>query len=346
LSCKLPGLPCGPVSAEQIRGGSGDPAEDLDGDGQLDLIIGGRREVPKPEVYSVIYRATSAGYVLADYRAMLPHTEPTFASVVMASPGAAPLLRDGYDLLEANGRTLSIARLRRFDGQRFRTLLTFCAHRLEPSATGSPREGQNRVELVDIDKDGTKEVVVQGLLRPTVFRFGDGGLSLTEDAALSQLFRENSPEVQRSRNLRAEAARLMAANQARRAADTLQRAFALATYDVELGLELVTALLRSEQASRALELLTRLQNQAPERTALSCAVAATQRALRNSAAELVALKQCAESETDATLRTAALTRLNELAPPTAAAPVSPPGNPSPSPVPAETIPPTQPAPPS
>ena len=338
LPCKLPGLPCGPVSAEQIRGGGGDLAEDLDGDGQPDLIIGGRREVPKPEIYAAIYRTTSAGLVLTDYRAMPPRAEPTFASVVQVTPGSAPMLRDGYDLLEAGGRTLSIARLRRFDGQRFRTLLTFCAHRVEPSAAGAAREGQNRVEFVDIDKDGTKEVVVLGLLRPTVFRFSEGGLALTEDAALSQLFRDSSPEGVRSKALRAEAARLTAAGQVRRAADTLQRAFALAAYDVDLGRELVTALLHSDQASRALDLLARLQNQAPERTALTCAVAATQRALHNPTAELAALKQCVERETDETLRTAALTRLGELQPPPAAAPVSAPSSASAA-VPADGAPP-------
>lgn len=319
-SCKLPGLPCGPVAAEQIRGGGGDPAEDLDGDGQPDLIIGGRREVPKPEIYAVIYRATEAGYVLADYRAVPPRAEPTFASVVLATPGTPPLLRDGYDLLEPGGRTLSIARLRRFDGQRFRTLLTFCAHRAEPGVAGEQREGLNRVEFIDVDKDGTKEAVVLGLIRPTVFRASDGGLLLTEDAALTQLFLQTNSEAVRARNLRADAARLTATGEVRRAADTLQRAYALAPYDVDLGIELATALLRSEQPLRARDLLLRLQYKAPERAALSCAMAAAQRALRNPAAELPALKLCAERETDEALRTAALNRLRELQQPAAPAP--------------------------
>lgn len=332
LPCKLPGLPCGPVGAEQIRGGGGDPAEDLDGDGQPDLIIGGRREVPKPETYAALYRFTEAGYVLADYRAVPPRAEPTFASVVLATPGTVPLLRDGYDLLESGGRTLSIARLRRFDGQRFRTLLTFCAHRAEPTAAGSPREGLNRVEFVDVDKDGAKEVVVLGLIRPTVFRISESGLALTEDAALTQLFLQSSPEAVRARTLRDEASRLTAAGQARRAADALQRAYNLAPYDVDLGLELATALLHSDQPSRAAELLSRLQNKAPERTALPCAMAAAQRALRNPAAELAALKLCSEREADGTLRTAALTRLRELQQP-AAGTTAPPPAPLPAPPP-------------
>lgn len=325
-SCKLPGLPCGPVGVEQIRGGGGDPAEDLDGDGQPDLIIGGRREVPRPEVYAVIYRATEAGYVLADYRAVPPRAEPTFASVVLATPGSAPLLRDGYDLLEPGGRTLSIARLRRFDGQRFRTLLTFCAHRAEPGVAGEQREGLNRVEFIDVDKDGTKEAVVLGLIRPTVFRASESGLALTEDAALTQVFLQTHPEAVRARTLRADAARLTAAGEVRRAADTLQRAYALAPYDVELGIELSSALLRSEQPLRARELLLRLQYKAPERTSLSCAMAAAQRALRNPAGELPALKLCAERESDETLRAAALTRLRELQQPAAppASPAAPP----------------------
>lgn len=310
------------MGVEQIRGGGGDPAEDLDGDGQPDLIIGGRREVPKPEIYAVIYRATEAGYVLADYRAVPPRAEPTFASVVLAMPGSAPLLRDGYDLLEPGGRTLSIARLRRFDGQRFRTLLTFCAHRAEPGASGEPREGLNRVEFIDVDKDGTKETVVLGLIRPTVFRASDSGLVLTEDTALTQLFLQTNPEAVRARTLRADATRLTAAGEVRRAADALQRAYALTPYDVDLGIDLATALLRSEQPLRARDLLLRLQYKAPERTSLSCAMAAAQRALRNPAAELPALKLCAERESDETLRTAALTRLHELQQP-AAAPASP-----------------------
>lgn len=336
LPCKLPGLPCGPVAAEQIRGGGSDPAEDLDGDGQPDLIIGGRREVPKPEIYAAIYRATEAGYVLADYRAVPPRAEPTFASVALATPGAAPLLRDGYDLLEPGGRTLSIARLRRFDGQRFRTLLTFCAHRSEPSPAQSPREGLNRVEFVDVDKDGTKEIVVLGLIRPTVFRTSDSGLTLTEDAALTQLFLQNNPESVRARTLRAEAARLTAPAQARRAADTLQRAYSLAPYDVDLGIELANALLRSDQASRAAELIVRLQNKAPERGTLCCAMAAVQRSLRNPTAEMTTLKLCSERETDETLRNAALTRLHELQQPPA--PPSPPDSPPPSAAPTSSAP--------
>jgi hypothetical protein len=277
--------------------------------------------VPRPEIYAAIYRMVRSGggsdgsYVLADYRAVPARSEPTFASVVLATPGSPPLIRDGYDLLEPGGRTLSIARLRRFDGQRFRTLLTFCAHRVEPVAGGSPREGLNRVEFVDVDKDGNKEVVVLGLVRPTVFKVSDNGLLLSEDAPLTQLYLASNAEAQRSRALHAEAQRYSASGQFRRAADTLLRAYSLAPYDLELGSELVEALLGSDQPGRAVEVLARMKNQAPERAALSCAQARAERALRNVPAELLALKVCVEHEPDMAQRSAALLRLRELQPP-------------------------------
>lgn len=312
-SCKHPGLPCGPVSADQISRGGGEMTEDLDGDGQPDLILAGHRDVPKPESYAVIYRSTDAGFVLADYRVVPPRAEATLASVVLAAPGSAPLLRDGNDLVEANGRTLSTARLRRFDGQRFRTLLTFCAHRAEPPVGGAaPREGHNRVEIVDVDKDGTKEVLIQGLIRPSVYRFTEGGLGLSFDPALTQQYRDSSPEAQRIKTLRAESARLVAAGQHRRAAETLQRAQSAAPHDVDLSLELAEILLKTNQAERVVDLLGRARNQAPERAAIHCVLAQAHRAIGSVPAETAALRACLGRDPDESLRRPAEARLREL----------------------------------
>lgn len=313
-SCKIPTLPCGPIGAEQIHRGSGEHVDDLDGDGRPDLTVGGRLDATRPESFAAIYRSAEAGgFVLSDFRVLPPHTEPSFASVVLAQPGSAPLVRDGHDSIETGGRTLTHARLRRFDGQRFRTLLSFCAHRVEP---GSPtREGHNRADLIDVDKDGTKEVVVQGLLRPVVYRFTEGGLGLIEDAGLTQRFRDGSPEVLRSKALRAEAAKLAEGNQPRRAAETLLRAFLLTPHDLELGLELVAALLPAGQPERALEITQRLSFMAPERAAVRCVAAPVHRALGDAASELQALRTCAADETDESLRAAAAARLRELQPP-------------------------------
>lgn len=314
IPCKYPGLPCGPVSPDQISHGAGEIGEDLDGDGQPDLTLAGRREVPKPEVYAAIYRSTDAGFILADYHAVPPRAEPTMASVVLAAPGSAPLLRDGYDVIDSSGRTVSIARLRRFDGQRFRTLLSFCAHRAEP-APGAPaglREGHNRIEIVDIDKDGQKDVVLHGLIPPLVFRFTEGGLALIEDSTLEKLYRENSPETQRVKALRAEASRLLESGQVRRAAEALSRAQSVMTYDVDLTLELCGLLLRGGQAEKALELLARLSFAAPEHAAIYCTQARAHRALGDGVAERNALRSCLAKDPDESLRTEATARLREL----------------------------------
>jgi hypothetical protein len=314
LPCKYPGLPCGPVSADQISHGAGESTEDLDGDGQADLTLAGRRDVPKTEIYAAIYRATDAGHVLVDYHAVPPRAEPTMASVVLAAPGSPPLLRDGYDMVESASRTVSIARLRRFDGQRFRTLLTFCAHRAEP-APGAPlgvREGHNRVEIVDIDKDGQKEVVIHGLIRPTVYRFAESGLGLIEDPNLGQIYRDTSPEGQRVKALRAEATRLLESGQVRRAAETLLRAQSATTYDIVLTLDLCGLLLRSGQAEKAIELLSRARYQAPDQASIYCALGRAYRALGDAAGERTSLHICLEKSPDDALRSEAESRLRQL----------------------------------
>src|SRR5690349_13427180 len=38
-SCKLPGLPCGPVPAARIGRGASEPQDDLDGDGRPDITL-------------------------------------------------------------------------------------------------------------------------------------------------------------------------------------------------------------------------------------------------------------------------------------------------------------------
>ena len=314
MPCKLTTLPCGPIGADRILNNSGEDTDDLDGDGQRDLVVGGRLSVNSKEIFAAIYRGSDSGYVLSDYRVVPARAEPTYASVLLTENGKPPLLRDGHDLVESNGRSHSHARLRRFDGQRFRTLLTFCAHRSEPSssAPGGARQGMNRVDFIDVDKDGSKEVVIQGLLAPTVFRFSDGGQTLIEDRGLTRTFRETSPEAVRARGLRAEAERLLDQGEVRRAAELYQRAFLSASFDIDLGLAAAEAQVRSGQPDRALEMVTRLRYQDPDRGSTACTMAAVQRALRNTLAEAAALRSCVEKEKDETRRNQAQNRLREL----------------------------------
>lgn len=312
--CKLTTLPCGPVSADRIFNNSGEETDDLDGDGLRDLVVGGRLSVQSKDVFAAVYRGSEGGFLLTDFRVVPPRAEPTFASVLLTENGKPPVLRDGHDLVESNGRSYSVARLRRFDGQRFRTLLTFCAHRSEPS-TGLPggvRQGLNRVDFIDVDKDGSKEVVIQGLLAPTVFRFADGGLMLMEDRSLTRTFRELGPEAVRAKMLRDEAEKLLDAGEVRRAAELYQRAYLSMPYDIELGLAAAEAQVRGGLTERALEMLTRLRFQDPERGSTACTLAATYRAMKNPVGELPALRACVEKETDEARRRPAMNRLREL----------------------------------
>lgn len=314
VSCKLTTLPCGPVSPDRIFSNSGEETDDLDGDGLRDLVVGGRVSVQSKEVFAAIYRGSDSGYMLADFRVVPARAEPTFASVLLTESGKPPVLRDGHDLVESNGRSYSVARLRRFDGQRFRTLLTFCAHRSEPSSglPGGVRQGLNRVDFIDVDKDGSKEVVIQGLLAPTVFRFNDGGLLLMEDRGLTRTFRESGPESVRARALRDEAEKLIDAGEVRRAAEVYQRAFLSMPYDLELGQAAADAQVRGGLSERALEMLTRLRFQDPERGSIACTLAATYRSMRNPVGELPALRACVEKETDEARRRPAMNRLRDL----------------------------------
>jgi hypothetical protein len=312
--CKLTTLPCGPVGAERIHNNSGEETDDLDGDGQRDLVIGGRITVSAKEVFAAIYRGTESGYVLSDYRVVPARAEPTFASTLLVESGKAPVLRDGHDLVESSGKSQSSARLRRYDGQRFRTLMSFCAHRSEPStwAPTGVRQGQNRVDFIDVDKDGGKEVVIQGLLAPLVFRFSENGLMLIEDRQLTQKFRETSHEIVRARSLRVEAERLIDSGEVRRAAELYQRAFLSAPYDIDLGLAAAEAQVRSGQPDRALEMVSRLRFQDPERGSIACTMAAVQRALKNPSAEQASLRLCADRDSDEARRRQAQSRLREL----------------------------------
>jgi len=328
--CKLTTLPCGPIGAERIHNNSGEETDDLDGDGQRDLVIGGRLTVTAKEVFAAIYRGTESGYVLADHRVVPPRAEPTFASVLLSEGGKAPILRDGHDLVEGNGRSQSVARLRRFDGQRFRSLMTFCAHRSEPmpGAPGGVRQGQNRVDFIDVDKDGNKEAVIQGLVAPQVFRFSENGLALMEDRTLTQKFRETSREAVRAKALRAEAEHLIDEGEVRRAAELYQRAFLSAPYDIDLGLAAAEAQVRGGQPDRGLEMVTRLRYQDPERPSIACTMGAVLRALRNVTAEVPFVRLCAEKELDEARRRQAQNRLRELSGQPSLQPTPPPTAPT------------------
>lgn len=296
-SCKLPHLPCGPVPPGRIGPSGAEPQEDLDGDGRPDITLAGRRQGPKPAAYGVIYRATDAGYVLADYHPVEVRADPAVATVTRALKGGPPLLRDGYDLPLAEGTTLSIARLRRWDGHRFRTLLSFCAHRIAaPPGAPQPRAAQNRVDFVDVNQDGTPEVVLSGYLRARVYRFSPDGLELLPDPVLTQRYRDNSPEEKRARALMAEASSLYSRGEWRRAAAALERAHGIAPYNTDVSLQLAHTLVRLDDAERAVQLLKEAQAIAPERTALLCALAEAHRRAGDDDEERAALDACLDRD--------------------------------------------------
>ncbi len=152
---------------------------------------------------------------------------------------------------------------------------------------------------------------------------------LIEDRQLTQKFRETSHEIVRARSLRAEAERLIDSGEVRRAAELYQRAFLSAPYDIDLGLAAAEAQVRSGQPDRALEMVSRLRFQDPERGSIACTMAAVQRALKNPSAEQASLRLCADRDSDEARRRQAQSRLRELSGQSSAAtppPVAAPSN--------------------
>lgn len=310
LPCQIPALPCGPVPANKIGAAGVDTNEDLDGDGQPDAVLAGVRIGAGAYAYGVIYRFTPLGLVLSDFQRVELPADPAVAAVAQAMPRGAPILRDGHDLPLRDGRTLSIARLRRFDGQQFRTLLTVCAHRQEPAQGERPaREAHNRITFPDVDRDGTPEVVVGGALRPVVFRVA--GAALREDPALTQRYREDAPEEKKARALRTEAERYYQQGEWRRAAAALRQARDLSPHNGELRERLAVVLQRVGDPAEVLVQLREAVALAPERTSALCALAeALQKADDDD--ELAVLRRCVQGGPEASRRAAFEARLKAL----------------------------------
>lgn len=308
LRCPQPGLPCGPVELAGIGSGTGDPQEDLDGDGRPDLTLAGRTG-GKPGSFGAVYLDRPGGFVLVDYHAVAAPADPQVAQVALAVPHLPPLVRDGHDVPLQGGRTLSLARLRRFDGGRFRTLLSFCAHRTEPLPQGGAREGHNRVDFVDVDGDGDKEIVLSGLLRPVVYRLR--ALSLTEDPALTERFRRDSPAERKARALRAEAQELNRRGEWRRAAAALGKAYDMVPYQADLAALYGEALLKIGQPEQALPVLQKAERAAPEQAAPVCALAQVYQALDDDDEE-GAWERCLQRDPPVAARRQATARLAEL----------------------------------
>lgn len=314
---ELPRLPCGPAASTQVGPSGAELSDDLDGDGAPDAVLAGRKEHGKDLfAYGIIYlqRPSRAGgppepLVMADFQRLPLHAEPSLASVALVLPRGTPLVRDGYDLPLLDGRTLSVARLRRFDGERFRTLLTFCAHRLDREGD-KPREAHNRIAFSDVDRDGTPEVVISGAVRPTVYRL-EGATRLREDAALTQRYRDDSPEEKKAKVLQTEANRLLSQGERRRAAAALKGALILAPHNGDLALQLIRVLLRSddpEEALRAARVAVRLL---PERAEAYCLLAEALRAADDDEEE-GALQACLARSPAPPLRASAAQRLHAL----------------------------------
>lgn len=311
-ACDVPSLPCGPLLAGKLPGGA-QVGADLDGDGRADAVLIKRRSGLPGASYSAIYRSTPQGFVLADYHEMSYAIGPVLPRVVVSLGAGAPVIEDGFDEPLTKGRSLSERRLRRWSGSRFATLLRYCKNR-QVIAPGAPaRLAGQSVLGIDVDRDGTKEVVVQGYGPPRVFRLSNSDGSISEDKALTLSYRQSLPSHKNAAELRDRAMALMSkGSQLPRAVTMLNRARLLAPQDTGIALALADAVLRMRHAAEAITLLEETKSLDDPRNETDCLMARAYEQTGEREKEKIALQSCISRNPATTLQSQAEERLRIL----------------------------------
>jgi tetratricopeptide (TPR) repeat protein len=300
------------VAANKIRAGLA-PTADLDGDGRADIAFLGRRGGDNSASYSVIYRSTPQGYVLADYHELSVGVGPALPRVALPIPKAAPIIEDGRDEPLVNGNSLSVRRLRRWNGTRFVTMLTYCKNHLLFEQGKPAHTAGQRVVGVDVDKNGTTEVVIRGFDRPRVFRVAPDGQALTEDAGLTESYRQTLPNHQQALALQKQAADL-AKNSAQlpQAVKLLNRARLMAPYEVNIALDLADGVLRMNRGAQVIALLERTRGLDPKRAEPDCLLGRAYEQMGDRAKEQAALESCLKLNPPPAFQQSAAQRMKEL----------------------------------
>ena len=312
VRCDVPSLPCGPVATSKLPAGSKVVA-DLDGDGRADATLIKRREGDPGASYSAIYRSTPQGFVLSDYHEISYAIGPVLPRVVVPMNGAAPIIEDGSDEPLVKGRSLSERRLRRWNGERFATMLRYCKNRQVIEAGHPPVVAGQRVMGIDLNNDGIKELVLLGQGRPRVFQLAKDGTSVAEDAELTQTYRKNTPAQKQAVLLRDKAKILMGkATQLPRAVTMLNRARLMAPYDIDTALALADGVLRMKHASEAIVLLEQMQQLDSQRAEPHCLLARAYEQTGEREKEKITLQSCLGHSPSAELKTHAEQRLQIL----------------------------------
>lgn len=312
VRCDVPSLPCGPVAANKLPAGSKVGA-DLDGDGRADAALINRRGGDPGASYSAIYRGTPKGFVLSDYHEISYAIGPALPRVVVPMKGAAPIIEDGSDEPLVKGRSLSERRLRRWNGERFVTLLRYCKNRQLIEQGRPPVVAGQRVIGIDLNNDGIKELVLQGQGRPRVFLLAKDGTSIAEDADLTQSYRQNTPAQKQAVLLRDKAKTLMnKATQLPRAVTMLNRARLMAPYDIDIALALADGVLRMKHASEAIPLLEQTQQLDAKRAEPHCVLARAYEQTGEREKEKITLQSCLGHSPSTEYKTAAEQRMQVL----------------------------------
>ncbi|MBL9008787.1 MAG: tetratricopeptide repeat protein [Myxococcales bacterium] len=311
-SCDVPSLPCGPLLPAKLPAGA-QVGADLDGDGRADAMLIKRRSGRPGASYSAIYRSTPQGFVLADYHEMSYAIDPVLPRVVVSLGTGAPIIEDGFDEPLTRGRSLSERRLRRWNGSRFATLLRYCKNR-QVLAPGTPaRVAGQSVIGIDVDRDGIKEVVVQGYGPPRVFRLGSTDGSISEDKDLTLRYRQSLPAHKKAADLRERAMTMMSkASQLPRAVTLLNRARQLAPQDTGIALALADAVLRMRHGAEAISLLEETKSIDDRSNETDCLMARAYEQTGEREKEKIALQSCISRNPATPLQSQAEGRLRIL----------------------------------